>query len=413
VGGFIMPAAEPAFYAKRIPTRTFGDVLTASGTLMVEKGAGHALVGFFNDRTLNEWRTPNTIALRINQRGDTFHCHLEYCTSKWRASAGIIGRYDQERDRMQAKEQPGGKVYAWTLRYDPYGANGRGLVTATVNGDVALCELSPGHQADGGEFNRFGVVNVMKQFDDGGRLWLDNVIVNGEREDFTNDPKWEASGNRRTYETRNVRPRFDFGFSPTQHAGGKAAGELGGLFFRGDCRYADRLAAYGDRLSGMTLDGPLRASGKVCLRRSVSDSTTLLGFYHSTHSLEVNPSQKHATPRDFLGVAIEGPSSEGFYFYPVYRNHGDGESRGMGANPPRIYPDGKTHDWTLDYAPAAAGGHGRLTVALDGHAVSIDLPPGDKAAGAQFDRFGLVTPWVDGNGQQVYFDDLSYTGRQE
>jgi hypothetical protein len=112
-------------------------------------------------------------------------------------------------------------------------------------------------------------------------------------------------------------------------------------------------------------------------------------------------------------VAIEGPSSEGFYFYPVYRNHGDGESRGMGANPPRIYPDGKTHDWTLDYAPAAAGGHGRLTVALDGHAVSIDLPPGDKAAGAQFDRFGLVTPWVDGNGQQVYFDDLSYTGRQE
>jgi hypothetical protein len=58
LGGFIMPAAEPAFYAKRIPTRTFGDVLTASGTLMVEKGAGHALVGFFNDRTLNEWRTP-------------------------------------------------------------------------------------------------------------------------------------------------------------------------------------------------------------------------------------------------------------------------------------------------------------------------------------------------------------------
>ena len=49
---------------------------------------------------------------------------------------------------------------------------------------------------------------------------------------------------------------------------------------------------------------------------------------------------------------------------------------------------------------------------LDGQVVSMDLAPGDKAAGAQFDRFGLITPWIDGNGQHVYFDDLSYTRRQ-
>ena len=85
----------------------------------------------------------------------------------------------------------------------------------------------------------------------------------------------------------------------------------------------------------------------------------------------------------------------------------------MGANPPRIYPDGATHDWTLAYDPTGANGNGRITVTLDGHAVTMDLAPGDKAAGAQFDRFGLVTPWIDGNGQHVYFDDLSYTCRQE
>ena len=33
------------------------------------------------------------------------------------------------------------------------------------------------------------------------------------------------------------------------------AGEMGGLFFRGDCRYGERLAAYGDRLDPLTLDG--------------------------------------------------------------------------------------------------------------------------------------------------------------
>jgi hypothetical protein len=276
-----------------------------------------------------------------------------------------------------------------------------------------VCELSPGHKADGAEFNRFGVLNVMKSLDGGGMLWLDDVTVQGERQDFGSEPGWDASGNRRTYQTRIVRPRFDFGYSPTQYAGGREMGEVGGLFFRGDCRYGERLAAYGDRLDVLTLQRPLRAAGKVCLRRGVSDSTTLFGFYHSRRSLEVNPSQQFGTPKGFLGVAIEGPSSEGFYFYPVYRNQGDGASSGVGVQPPRVYPDGVAHAWTLEYDPAAADGHGRITVTLDGHAVRRDLAPGDRAAGAQYDRFGFVTPWIDGNGQHVYFDDVSYTCGQK
>jgi hypothetical protein len=179
-------------------------------------------------------------------------------------------------------------------------------------------------------------------------------------EEFGSDPKWDASGNRRTYETRIVRPRFDFGFAPTHYASGRDAGELGGLFFRGDCRYGERLAAYGDRLGSMTLERPLRAAGKVALRRGVSDSTTLIGFYHSTESLTVNPSQQFGTPKHFLGAAVEGPSGEGFYFYPVYRNRDGGTSRGMGTNPPRIYPDGAPHDNTRRAKAFARQLHGRF-----------------------------------------------------
>jgi hypothetical protein len=413
VGGRITPAAEPAFYAKKLPALTFNDTLTASGRIKIERGAGHVLLGFFSARTLNEWRTPNFVGLRIQQRGEVFHCHLEHCTSKWRAGAGIIGRYDKVRDRMEPKEPPCGRIYSWSLKYDPAGHGGNGVVTATLDNETASYELSPGHKADGAEFDHFGLLNVMKQYDDGGQLWLDDLVINGVREDFSKDPKWVETGNRRRYETVNVRPRFDFGFSPTSFAGGRAAGELGGLFFRGDSRYPERLAAYGDRLGALTLQRPLRASGKICLRRGVSDSTTLLGFYHSTHSLELNTSQKCSTPKDFLGIAVEGPSSVGFCIYPAFRDHGEGTATGYGSEAPRIFPDGTTHDWTMEYDPAAADGRGRIVVTLDGKKVSLDLAAADRSTGAQFDRFGLVTPWVDGNGQHVYFDDLSYTFRQE
>src|SRR5262249_30907638 len=172
----------------------------------------------------------------------------------------------------------------------------------------------------------------------GGEVWLDDMTINGQLDTFDRDPGWEGLNSRTTYETTDIRPRFDFGYSPTQFAGGQGKGELGGLVFRGDCRYKDRLAAYGDRLSTLSLDKSLKASGKVALRRGVSDSTTLLGFYHSTDSLEVNPSQSSGWPRSFLGVAVEGPSREGFLFYPAYRVRGDGHGNANCPAPPPILP---------------------------------------------------------------------------
>src|SRR5207248_2162666 len=84
-----------------------------------------------------------------------------------------------------------------------------------------------------------------------------------------------------------------------------------------------------------------KASGKVALRRGVSDSTTLLGFYHSEDSLAVNPSQSSGFPRCFLGVAVEGPSREGFFLYPAYRVRGDGQGYATGPSRPHILPDGR------------------------------------------------------------------------
>lgn len=411
-GGVITPDGTAAYYAKPIPEKTFEDSFSASGTLVMEKGGGNLLLGFFNHGTLNEWRTPNSVVFRINGRGDIFHVHVEYATSRWRAGASVIGRVDREADRVHPVEVPGGGAHSWSIAYDRNGNSGNGSIRATFDDLSTECALDPGHRADGAVFDRFGLLNVVKSADNPGTVWIDDVIVDGQAEDFTRDPGWEGIRNRLAYESEEVRPRFNFGFSATNHAGGRSPGEIGGLFFRGDCRYPDKLACYGDRLDLLSLDKPLHASGRVVLLRGVSDSTALFGFYHAEHSLRVNESQASGTPGDFLGLCIEGPSREGFYVYPGYRVHGDGQSSGYGNSPPRILPDGRAHDWTLDYAPDPAGGDGKIIVSLDGDSVEIPLSKGHRAAGAHFNRFGFVTPWIDGNGQRLFFDDLEYTCKQ-
>lgn len=416
IGGRIQPAGEPSYYGYHLPTPLNLDCpLTAEGRLFVPRGSGHCLLGFFNTNTLNEWRTPNTLVVRINTRGETFHCHLEYCTRRWRASAGVIGEIVQG-ERISPVEIPCDKAYQWKMLYDPNGAGGKGLWTFTMNGKTARCEIVPEHRhADGLIVTHFGLLPVLKSWDGAGEVWLDDVTINGVAFDFREDPKWDGFNNRRTYVTSDTRPKFDFGWSQTHYAGGTRAGELGGLIFRGDCREPARMAAYGDSLATLTLKSRLEARGKVAVLRAISDSTASIGFYHSKHSMRSNPSQKHSIPMDYLGINIEGPSGEGFFFYPVYRTHSDaGIALGSnGGKSPRIYPDRQVHDWFLRYDPAGANGRGRITVGLDDQTCHLDLAPGHKDIGATFDRFGLCTPWIDGNSVTVFFDDLTYTSAQD
>jgi len=413
IGGLITPAGEPAYYAKVIPVGTLDDTLTASGTLNLQK-YDHALLGFFNADTINEWRTPNTLSIRLLGRNDTFFfAYGDYATSLWRAGGNAFTQVGG--GEYEFASGPG-DVHNWSLTYNPGGNYGGGSVTATIGGETVVTNLEPGHKSDGATFNRFGLLNVMKSVDTPGLLWLDNLTINGVSENFDTNPNWDGLNNQNTYVSTNKRPRFDFGFSPTNHAGGQNGGEMGGSTFRGDSRIqfnGDRMAYYGDELDEtLTLDQPLAASGKVSFQRGVSDSTTLIGFFHSTDSIRDSDSQVSATPENFVGAAIEGPSSQGFYFYPSYGVNQEGvrPSGGYGSPaPPSIYPNGESHDWSVAYDPTANNGLGEVTVALDGQTVSLHLDPGHRQIGAQFDRFGIITTHIDGNGQTVYFDDLTYT----
>ena len=77
VGGTIQPDGLPAYYAKVLSPRDLDTPLRVSGVLHVPKGPGNTFLGFFNHETVNEWRAPNALGFRINQRGETFQHHLD------------------------------------------------------------------------------------------------------------------------------------------------------------------------------------------------------------------------------------------------------------------------------------------------------------------------------------------------
>ena len=416
MGGFISPAGEVAFYGATIPTMTFEDKWTASGTIYMGQGGTHALLGLFNADTAKEWRTQNTVSMRLNGRGEKFFAYVEYCTSKWRAGGDTtpFPHTKDENGRWSLLGFDSKKPYKWTLSYDPAGNDGKGVVSATIGDAKAECKLDEGHKADGATFNRIGLMNVSKSADHNStsEIYIDNITFNGKAETFDRDPEWEGRNNRRTYDSRIVRPYFDFGFSPTQFAGGKNKGELGGMIFRGDCRYPERMGCYGDRIGPLTLDKPIKASGKVVMTRGVTDSTVLFGFYNQAESMRSNKSQDQGVPETVMGIHLEGPSAEGFLFYPVYRPKGEDARVSAYREYPHILPDGKPHDWSLEYNPDGAEGKGQITVTFDGESKTFDLQEGDKKRGIKFDRFGIVTSWIDGNSVDAYWDDLTYTVSQ-
>ncbi len=196
--------------------------------------------------------------------GETFYVYEEYDTLRWRAGSNEFTTSADKNREKEAGFAGGDTVHEWSLKYDPNGNNGSGAITTSIDGQTTVTNLDPGHKLDGATFNRFGLLNVMKHADDPAEVWIGDLAINGQKEDLTTDPGWEEFQNRREYETRDDRPYSDYGYSPTNFAGGKAAGELGGLIFRGDIRLPDGVNYYADRDRAVDPGkAALSASGKI------------------------------------------------------------------------------------------------------------------------------------------------------
>lgn len=448
VGGTIISAGEAAYYAESIVPKTFNDRLTAAGTLYIGAAGLNTLLGFFHtDAVENGWRSPHQFVLRFEQpdsSSNNFRAFIDYSTSKWRANGALFS----DASGSQILFSPG--QYQFSMDYYPNGNNGYGSYEAVLANNTGTyrtlsipgsapfvatpvpmrvttdgTQVIDAHKNDGATLNRFGLLNRVAHYDARhGHITVDDLTINDSAVNtFAQNPGWDYLRNNVTYTSNIVRPKFNFGYSPTQHAGGAESGEMGGLIWSGDSRFeyeGQRMAYYGDVIAdqgtSLTLGDPLEASGKVSFKRGVTDSITQMGFFHSSDSIRQSDSQVMYSPENFLGIRIEGPTDEGFYFYPTYGTNSEGvgsaETTGRGDSPPRILPNGNTHSWTLTYDPL--GGptqNGRITVNLDGAIGWLDVTADHRDIGAHFDRFGIITTHRDGNSQEVYFDDLTYTVR--
>ena len=354
IGGWVNRSLSPAWYAKRISDRTLSDRLSASGRFAVTRaeGSSGALFGWFHESSRG-WRTPNSIALRIDGNGGKYWVLFEYGTCRWRTGGGATfeGQYQRTKTRPFAAD---GTSHKWSLSYEP---EGDGSLILVIDGQQYVALLEPGHKADGATFNRFGLWNHQNS-GDGLEVYFDDLVLEGAPIDLSRDPGWEARGNDIEFGERVVRPRHDFGFSMSSHAGGPP-GEIGGLIWRDE-----RPAYYADRIGRLSLNDELRASGKLALTSANSDSGVYLGWFDSASKQEEKAPQSHPQPHNFLAIMIEGPSRAGHYVRPAYvTSSGQGSHADSG---PTIRPDGAIHDWSLHYTPQEAGGRGRIEVTFDG-----------------------------------------------
>jgi hypothetical protein len=424
LGGLVTRAAEPAYYADKITPVTLDEKFSASGTFAITKTTpgGGVFFGFFRaEQPGGGGRPISSLGLNLDCEHSGGRLAVRLITGKNQSCGTFVTPFIPGKFRPTPIRNDGTR-YQWTLNYDPAGAGGRGQFKFAFRGDNPkpgeftkldipdshkeearrrfpevnefTVDLPEGYRKQGATLDHFGLMNMTKP---GGTMtiYFDDLKYVGRSQDFTEDPKWAAAGNRAKYQAKDVGGAHDFGFSPTNHAGGKA-GEVGGTFWR-----SGKYAYYADKVGPLSLDDRLEASGRVVLKSGAPDSDMYLGWFDSTN--------KDTPPNDaghFLGVHVGGPTRVGHYFHPSLATAKG--TKAQAQTGPVLAP-GKTYTWTLVYDPTAEGGNGAVTVTLDKESVTLPLKKGVKAQGAKFDRFGVFTSNIGGQIVRVYLDDLKYT----
>ncbi len=420
IGGYIQSSVRPAHYAKKLGPLSMDTPLSFSGGFVLMEGRSimsyHTLcetyIGFFNSEEQG-WRPKNFMGIRFmgTNEPDGVLIEITYTTRRRSANGALLEKGGSVPQTGLIKEldgsrmlriAPDGKRHEWTFQYNPREQDKEGEIVFTLDGVRWTISVERSHIEVGAEFNRFGMFNEQLP----GRamvIYFDDIVINREAEDFSNDPGWEAIGNQEYFDDTILYGTNDFGFSATSYAGGKT-GEIGGRLWRVDKSESHLKAWYGIDVGTLTLNDRLEAHGVICIRRFCIDSGMHLGFFNS--------GEQGWPPKNFVGVNLDSLSRVGLLFMPMYGAKEGAWSIGDEYNSPHFVDDGTPLKWSIVYDPQAIQGLGSVTVTLGDQSSTISLKPGEKDQGAVMNRFGIFN-MQDNNGKycEVYLDDIEYSSR--
>jgi hypothetical protein len=223
---------------------------------------------------------------------------------------------------------------------------------------------------------------------------------------FESDPLWDGFRNHLAPEHPRI-VRQDFGYRRTAHAGGAAAGEIGGFVQR-----SPTPAYYAKSIAPLTLNDRLAARGKLAVRAAEGSSGVMIGWFQDR-------SRGWRTPNS-LGFRIDGNGGKYWLLYEYgtdkWHTGGGGAFEGkqyQKTPTPPFKADGAVHEWAIDYYPQGNGGQGLITFQVDHRSYQLPLAAGHRAEGAVFNRFGIWNVQTPGKGAEIYLDDLVVNGRPE
>jgi hypothetical protein len=294
-----------------------------------------------------------------------------------------------------------GTYHLWNIERDADKMKGRITFKFDDYAPVSYF-LLPGHREELSVINRFGIYN-MQIYTGSMEFYLSDLIVNGQKIDLSQNPYWDAHGNRVSFVQDDFHARQNFGYSQTNWAG-ESPGEIGGRFYGTEVKDPFH-GYYADDVGKLTLEDPISFSGWINFTEGAVDGRMLLGYFnHKAKMADVEGEYKGNPPPQYLGLEVMDQTRIGYYFTAVCSPRQDISIENHG---PIYIPDRIRRRFSFKYNPDE-GESGRITVTLDTITFITDLTPEQRKMGSTFDRFGLLNPRKGGKYVDVYVDDLTY-----
>jgi len=151
IGGALWRGGQFSYYADRVGPLSLDDRLEARGRIVLKIGGpdSDAFLGWFNSS--NKDRPPTDV-------GGFLGVHIGGPTRIGHYFQPSIATAKGKRDQSAAGPVlTPGKVYDWSLVYDPSADHGNGTITVTLGTESVTLALKSGIKAQSGNFDRFGL----------------------------------------------------------------------------------------------------------------------------------------------------------------------------------------------------------------------------------------------------------------